>query len=136
MRRRGHAGAPRVEMLPLIDVVFLLLVVFIYSMLTMVRSYVIPVELPELGTGETRDLPSVLVVSLEADGRLMVGGAEAEIDGLKETVATLRDANPELEVLVNADAAARHGDVVQIFDRIRAAGQDRVLIVGRPDDEG
>jgi len=136
VRRRGQAGAPRLEMLPLIDVVFLLLVVFIYSMLTMVRSYVIPVELPALGTGESRDLPSVLVVSLEKEGRLLVGGADAEIEGLKDHVAELRATNPELEVLVNADAAARHGDVVRVFDRIRAAGQDRVLIVGRPDEDG
>ncbi len=126
---------PRLEMLPLIDVVFLLLVVFIYSMITMVRSYVIPVELPSVTTGETRDLPSVLVVSLEADGSLMVGGEAAELEGVKERVAALRDENPDLEVLVNADAAAPHGEVVRIFDRIRAAGQDRVLIVGRPDDE-
>lgn len=135
IRRRGIA-APRLEMMPLIDVVFLLLVVFIYSMVTMVRSYVIPVDLPQFGSGETRDLPTVLVVSLEKDGRLLVGGEEADLDAMKERVSMLRDANPELEVLVNADAAAPHGDVVRIFDRIRAAGQERVLIVGRPDDEG
>ena len=136
MRRRGRTAAPRLEMLPLIDVVFLLLVVFIYSMLTMVRSYVIPVELPALGTGETRDLPSVLVVSMEEDGTLKVGGETAALDDLKDRVFALRGENPDLEVLVNADAAARHGDVVRVFDRIRAAGQDRVLIVGRPDDGG
>ncbi len=136
MSFRQRTRGPRLEMLPLIDVVFLLLVVFIYSMITMVRSYVIPVELPSLTSGETRDLPSVLVVSLEADGRLLVGGEEAALEGVKDRVATLREVNPELEVLVNADAAAPHGEVVRVFDRIRAAGQDRILIVGRPDDEG
>jgi biopolymer transport protein ExbD len=135
LRRRGGIGAPRLEMMPLIDVVFLLLVVFIYSMVTMVRSYVIPVDLPGFESGETRDLPTVLVVSLESDGRLTVGGEEADLEAVEEKVARLRDANPELEVLVNADAAARHGDVVRIFDRIRATGQERVLIVGRPDEE-
>ncbi|MEW6071516.1 MAG: biopolymer transporter ExbD [Planctomycetota bacterium] len=136
MRRRGRASAPRLEMVPMIDVMFLLLTVFIYSMLTMVRAYVIPVELPTASTGEESELTAVLVVSVERDGRLTVGGEPIDLAGLTESVAARRDATPDLQVLVNADAATAHGTVVRVFDRIRAAGQNRVLIVGRPDDGG
>ena len=48
---RRHDLAPRVEMMPLIDVVFLLLTFFIYSFVMMVRAEVLPVVLTPLGTG-------------------------------------------------------------------------------------
>jgi len=134
MRRAAWNRSPRLEMMPLIDVVFLLLAVFIYAMVSMVRSYVLPVDLPTLATGEERDLPAVLVVSVERDGSLWVAGERARLPELVGRVRELRAREAGLSVLVNADAAARHGDVVRVFDCLRTAGQERVLIVGKPDD--
>ena len=132
MRRSSFDRPARVEMLPLIDVLFLLLAVFIYSMLAMVRAHVVPVELPQLATGENRDLSVVLTISIEENGALAVGGEEAELDVLEERLRERRAGEPELSVVINADREARHGVVTEVFDRVRAAGQERVLIVGRP----
>jgi biopolymer transport protein ExbD len=132
MRRSSFDRPARVEMLPLIDVLFLLLAVFIYSMLAMVRAHVVPVELPQLATGENRDLSVVLTISIEENGALAVGGEEVELDVLEERLRERRAGEPELSVVINADREARHGVVTEVFDRVRAAGQERVLIVGRP----
>jgi len=132
MTRRSSFDRPaRVEMLPLIDVLFLLLAVFVYSMLAMVRAHVVPVELPQLATGETRDLSVVLTISIEEDGELAVGGEKVGLDELEKRLRDRRAAEPELSVVINADREARHGVVTEVFDRVRAAGQERVLIVGR-----
>ncbi len=132
MRRSSFDRPARVEMLPLIDVLFLLLAVFVYSMLAMVRAHVVPVDLPQLVTGENRDLSVVLTISVEEDGAIAVGGEAVELDGLEERLRERRAGEPELSVVINADREARHGVVTEVFDRVRAAGQERVLIVGRP----
>ena len=132
MRRSSFDRPARVEMLPLIDVLFLLLAVFVYSMLAMVRAHVVPVDLPQLVTGENRDLSVVLTISVEEDGAIAVGGEAVELDGLEERQRERRAGEPELSVVINADREARHGVVTEVFDRVRAAGQERVLIVGRP----
>jgi len=120
--------------LPLLDVVFLLLIVLLYSVVAMVRAHAVPVDLPALATGEAPDLPAVLVVSVRADGTTLVGGEPMEGPALLEHVRALRAEAPELAVLLNADVAARHGDVARTLDRVRAAGQERVLLVGVPAD--
>ena len=132
MRRSSFDRPARVEMLPLIDVLFLLLAVFVYSMLAMVRAHVVPVDLPQLVTGENRDLSVVLTISVEEDGTVAVGGEEVEFDELEDRLRERREGEPELSVVINADREARHGVVTEVFARVRAAGQERVLIVGRP----
>ena len=132
MRRSSFDRPARVEMLPLIDVLFLLLAVFVYSMVAMVRAHAIPVDLPQLVSGETHDLSVVLVVSVEEDGTISVGGEELDLGAVGERLRERRAASPELSVVINADRDARHGTVTEILDAVRAAGQERVLIVGRP----
>ena len=132
MRRSSFDRPARVEMLPLIDVLFLLLAVFVYSMVAMVRAHAVPVDLPQLVSGETHDLSVVLVVSVEEDGTISVGGEELDLGAVGERLRERRAASPELSVVINADRDARHGTVTEILDAVRAAGQERVLIVGRP----
>ena len=133
--RRPLVGAPRLELLPLLDVVFLLLVVFIYAVLSMVRAHVIPVELPQLGTAEDVRPESVLVVSVDREGALSLAGEPVDSDGLVRSVRERRAVEPELSVLLNADADARHGDVARALDSLRRAGQATVLLVGRPEED-
>jgi biopolymer transport protein ExbD len=118
-------------MLPLIDVVFLLLVVFLYAAVTMVRAHVVAVELPELEAGETERLPAVLVVGVDREGRVSIAGEPIDLAGLLARLDQRGAAEEELEVLVHADARARHGDVVGVLEAVRAGGLRRVLIVGR-----
>jgi len=136
MRERPWDRPPRLELLPLIDVMFLLLVVFVFSVLSMVRSWVLPVELPSIATGETDAPTSVLVVSVDARGGMFVAGESVDLPEIERRIAELRGASPDLAVLVNADARARHGDVVRLLDRVRAAGQHRVWVVGEPGSDG
>lgn len=132
MRRSCLERSTRVEMLPLVDVLFLLLAVFLYSMVAMVRAHVVPLDLPGLVTGETRDLSVVLAISVEADGALHMGGELVNLITLEERLRERRANETELSVVIHADREARHGVVTEVLDRVRAAGQERVFLVGRP----
>lgn len=136
MRRAGTWDRPaRLEVLPLLDVVFVLVIVLLYSVVAMVRAHAVPVDLPGLATGEVPDGDSVLVVSVREDGAMLVGGDPIDGEGLVRRVRAMRAATPDLAVLLNADQDARHGAVAAALDRIRAAGQERVFLVGVPIDD-
>ena len=132
MRRSCLERPARIEMLPLVDVLFLLLAVFLYAMVAMVRAHVVPLDLPALVTGETRDLSVVLAVSVEADGALHMGGEPVNLITLEERLRVRRASETELSVVIHADREARHGVVTEVLDRVRAAGLERVFLVGRP----
>ncbi len=132
MRRSRFDRPARVELLPLIDVVFLLLAVFLYSMVAMVRSHVIPVSLPAIATGESGGFSTVLVLSIESNGRLSIGGDEVDSDGLAPLLLERRKGDTDLAVLIHADENATHGAVTSVYDVLRSVGQERVFLVGQP----
>ena len=135
----GEGARPRVELLPLLDVVFLVLAVFLMSLARMVRAYAIPVELPALATGEEPELGAVLLVSVDAAGRVYLAGEEGSSERVRAALAERVAADPELAVLVHAHRDARHGDVALVLDAVRAGGGARALLVAErapPDADG
>lgn len=122
----------RVEMLPLLDVVFLLLAVFLLSVVRMVRSYAVPVDLPALATGVQAEVPAVLLLGVDARGRLFAAGEETTLPDLRERLRAQLAGDPELRVLLQADREARHGDVAALLDAVREEGAGRVLLVAEP----
>ena len=122
----------RVEMLPLLDVVFLLLAVFLLSVVRMVRSYAVPVDLPAMATGIQADVPAVLLLGVDAQGRLFAAGEETTLPQLRDRLRASLSADPELRVLLQADREARHGDVAELLDAVRAEGASKVLMVAEP----
>src|SRR5690606_8739401 len=68
-RHRRHEDDLRLELTPLIDVVFLLLTFFIFSLVVMVRANLLPVELVGVGSGEAAGESAVQAVTVDRDGR-------------------------------------------------------------------
>lgn len=135
-RHRKPRRAFRADLLPLIDVVFLLLAVMLLSMVRMVRSWTLPIDLPAAASGQALEAPTVLLVAVDAEGRWFVGGEPIGRDALEQRVASALATDPELAVLVQADREARHGDVATLLDDLRLAGAPRVLFVASPVAEG
>lgn len=125
----------RVEMLPLLDVVFLVLAVFLFSVVRMVRSYAVPVELPTMASGVEERLPSVLLLSVDEEGQSYLAGEARSLDAILGEVGQRLADDPELQVLLQADRAARHGEVSALLDVVRSAGATRILLVADPTDE-
>ena len=117
----------RIEMLPLIDVVFLLLVVFIYTMLSMAVHKGLDVNLPRSTVaGIERHL--VLSVTMEKDGSVYVDKEEVKMDNLTRILASKSKGHDRPGVLLFADKSISYQDLFHVLDRIRMAGLDRISL--------
>ena len=115
-------------MLPLIDIVFLLLVVFIYAMLSMAVHKGMPVDLP--ASSEARvDKQSVLSVTVTVEGDIFVNKKPVSIDDLAGTLENLSANDPDqTDVLLFADRQVSYQDLFKVLDQIRRAGLERISL--------
>jgi len=124
---------PRIEMLPLIDIVFLLLVFFIYAMLSMAVHKSLPVALPSSSSARL-DRSEALSVTLRADGSLYLGREKTSLQGLRESLrqAAVADGR-EAGVLLFADKSVSYQDLFKVMDQIRSAGITRISLQAEVD---
>ncbi|MCA9773103.1 MAG: biopolymer transporter ExbD [Myxococcales bacterium] len=124
-----NARRARVEMIPLLDVVFLLIVFFIYAFLSMSVRQGLAVTLPEAASGvlDTRDY---LAVTIDAEGRVFLNKKEVASPDLSAALDPWR--GDKREVYVSADREARHGAVVAVLDALRREGFTDVAIETAP----
>jgi len=116
----------RIEIIPMIDVMFFLLATFMLASLSMQNLDSIKVDLPQ-GQAEKLKLEQPLTLTLTADGRILVNQTPVTLDTLAATLKPLiRDAGQN--VVVSADNDAPQGLVVQAMLRARAAGAVHFLI--------
>jgi len=114
----------RVEMLPLIDVVFLLLVFFIYAMLSMVVHHGLKVDLPSVGTS-TMEQSDYIDITIDAENRLFLNKEPTEIKGLAKRVLMLRGTETK-PVFINGDRKADLGLAIELLDDLKKAGIEEV----------
>jgi biopolymer transport protein ExbD len=118
---------PRIEMLPLIDIVFLLLVFFIYAMLSMAVHRGLPVVLP-LSTTAKIDKHLLLSVTLKADGTVFVDKEQVSLDSLSDVLGEKARIGRDPGVLLFADRSIPYQKLFQVLDRIREAGLNRISL--------
>ncbi len=127
----------RIEMLPLIDIVFLVLVVFIYAMLSMAVHRGLPVDLPQ-SAAATPDNESVLSVTIQASGEgtdplIFFNENQVTLEELTAELKTagrsaLRTGNAEPAVLLFADRTIDYQEVFRVLDSIHQAGLNRISL--------
>ena len=139
IRRNDHAA--RIEMLPLIDVVFLLLTFFIFSMLVMVRLDVLKVNLAPLAVATAADPSRVesLTVTIDAHGKLFLDDEQVTVDGLlkKLTPPDGADESPMLYVAMSKEWQVDRAPVLlYLVKRFVDSGFSRYTFVGPPPEDG
>ena len=117
----------RIEMLPLIDIVFLLLVFFIYAMLSMAVHRGLPVVLPTSTTTET-EKHLLLSVTVRSDGTIYVDKEEVPFVSLREALRRKTQSAKEPGVLLFADRNLPYQDLFRVLDEIRMAGLNRISL--------
>ncbi len=135
---RRSDNSARLEMTPLIDVVFLLLTFFIFSWFMMVRAEVLPVQILPIAGGQQPNVAQMQIIMIDAQGEFVLNRERVSGDQLAErlTQMALDPDNPSLFISV-----AEQGDLdrapklVELLERVRAAGLRNVTVVGRPDSQ-
>ena len=117
MRRRGRARregpSARIDINSLIDLTFLLLVVFIVTLPTLEQS--IHVMLPVGKTSKAQDdKKKTLSITVDSTGAIFVGDKPTTADDLKTQLAAKVAEDPELSVLVRGDVRVGYGDVYEV----------------------
>jgi biopolymer transport protein ExbD len=116
----------RIEIIPLIDIMFFLLASFMLVSLSMVNLKSIKVNLPT-ATSATQELKKDFVdISVDRAGAVFLDKQPISDGQLVANLASSRQANPNLRVFISGDRDARHGDVIHVLDLVRTAGIDKV----------
>jgi biopolymer transport protein ExbD len=128
---RQEQPKARIEIIPMIDVIFFLLVFFMVSTLSMTINRGLPVNLPTAATSQ-KDLRENLNLTLTQNGDIFLNKEPISLHDLGPRVRTALASEPELMVIINADGDVRHHAVVEVMDELRLAGVARLAIAVRP----
>ncbi len=112
LKRKG----PRIEMIPLIDVVFLILVFLIYAILSMVIHRGFKVDLPQASTAEI-NRKDYLSITVDKDNRILLNKAEILLENLSDEV--MAKAVKGTKIYINGDKEADLGVVINVLDTLR-----------------
>jgi biopolymer transport protein ExbD len=122
----------RVEMLPLIDVVFLLLVFFIYAFLSMTVHHGLKVDLPEAGLA-AQNTEEYIAITIDCDNQLFLNQEPVNERDLIPRIQTLRGPDSERPIFIHGDKSADLGIAVKILDQLQAAGIQKISFACTPD---
>ncbi len=123
----------RIEIIPLIDTIFFLLVFFMMASLSMAVYRGVPVNLPKAASGQ-HELKENAALTVTKGGELFLDKQPIAWDALPSRLTALMTANPELTVIINADEDVPHGRVVEAMDVARGAGVGRMAIAVKPSE--
>ncbi len=132
---RRSSLEPRIELTPLLDVIFLLLIFFIYALVLTVEAEVLPVRLPSLGSAEAAERAEIAAITLDADGEVFLNRRPTPRDELKSTLRglALQPNPPQVFVAISEEGNVDRGPAfVRLVDLVREVGFEQVNIVGRP----
>jgi len=119
-----------INIAPLVDVVFLLVIFFAVST-TFLETAGLKLELPTSASSTDRN-PEELAVLMDSDGQLSVDGELLTLEKLGETLRPMIQRSDDKLVTLRADKASQHGDVVAVIDRIKNAGAVGVTLRAKP----
>ena len=138
-RRQKRKPMSEINVVPMIDVMLVLLVVFMVTAPLMTQG--INVELPEADAAPMEDSDDpVLVISIDAEGQYFISlGAEPEedppavpLEQIGENVAKIMDQNPGVPVYLEADAVIQYGVVMNLMSTLERAGARGVSLITQP----
>lgn len=122
-RARIHS---HLDIAPLIDIVFLLLVFFMLTSTFLVPE-AIELELPESGTATVTEITPI-IVTLNASGELALNGELIQLDLLRMTIEPLIADSSDVAITLKSDARTEVQQLLNVMDEIRAAGGSNVAL--------
>ena len=129
--RRASEKA-RVEVIPMIDMIFFLLVFFMISTLSMTINRGLPVNLPKAASSQ-QNLRETFNITVTKEGEIFLNKEAVTLPDLAHKVKVGLEKDPELLVIITADDHALHGAIVDVMDEIRLSGVSRLAIAVNPE---
>jgi len=122
----------RIEIIPLIDIIFFLLATFVMVSLSMVKNRAIPVNLPAATSGTPQERQDSASISITAKGEVYFNKQPVDAAQLDAALKALLAGNPEAKVFISGDTKAEFGQAVDVLDHVRRLGITRIAIETEP----
>ena len=122
------ARKARIEIIPLIDIIFFLLAIFVMMSLSMIKNRGIPVNLPISSSGSAIERKDYAAITVTAGGDLYFNKDAVTLEGLIERLKSFKDSNSDPRVFIHGDAKAEFGMAVTVLDEIRKLGFTKIAI--------
>ncbi|NER85169.1 MAG: biopolymer transporter ExbD [Leptolyngbya sp. SIO1D8] len=124
--------SPQINIVPMIDVIFVVLTFFILSSLFLTQREGLPVNLPNAITSERQQQQHTLTLTITTTGALQLGNEATSLETLPSQVQARRIGTRPLLVIIQADTAVSHGQVVAVMDRLRSLENIQLGIATQP----
>jgi biopolymer transport protein ExbD len=118
----------RIEIIPLIDIIFFLLATFVMVSLSMVKNRAITVNLPAAATSAPQPREDAATISIKENGETFFNKQSVDAAQLDEALKQLLAQNPDPRVFINGDAKAEFGKAIEVLDEVRNLGITKVAI--------
>jgi biopolymer transport protein ExbD len=131
-RRGGVKKSARIEIIPLIDIIFFLLATFIMVSLSMTKNQGVQVALPTAASaaslGDQQELDKAVTLSVNEKGEIYYNKEKITLAQLPLKLQTLKSTSKDPKVILNSDAASDFKHVVGVLDEVRKMGIGKVGI--------
>lgn len=119
-----------INMTPMLDVVFIMLIFFIVTA-SFVKESGIDVNRPGAVTAESKGRASIFI-AISADGQIWIDRRQVDVRAVGANVERLLAENPQGSVVIQADKNSRNGLLVQVMDQAREAGVTSISLAAEP----
>ena len=122
----------RIEIIPLIDIMFFLLAAFMMASLTMIRMQSIKMDLPT-ATMATRDFkPDIINIAVDKAGDIFIDKKPMNVVELRSYLSNKFQLNTNVPVYISGDKDATHGSIIRVLDIVRREGIQKVSFAISP----
>jgi len=127
--RKQDEDAPSIEMTPIIDMVFLLLIFFLVATTYQQSERELAIALPEAeAAGPISTMLREIIININAQGDIIVGGQSISLEELRTLVADAVRVNPDQKVSVRGDKNLPYGTIARVLDVCKAAGAQQPFL--------
>ena len=122
----------RIEIIPLIDIIFFLLATFVMVSLSMIRNRAIPVNLPAATTGSPQERQDSATITITAKGEVLYNKQPVDATQLDAELKSLLAGNADAKVFISGDTKAEFGQAIDVLDHARRLGITKIAIETQP----
>jgi biopolymer transport protein ExbD len=131
-RRGGADDESEVNLTPMLDVVFIMLIFFIVTA-SFVKESGIDVNRPDAQTAEKKEQGNILV-AISSSGQIWIDKRQVDPRALRANIERLKAENPQGSVVIQADRESKNGLLVKVMDAARQAGVENVSLAASETD--
>jgi biopolymer transport protein ExbD len=132
-RHRRQEEGTELDMTPMLDIVFIMLIFFIVTT-SFVKEAGVSVDTPQAQTAIKQEQANIFI-AIKADGEVWIDHRSVDIRAIRTIVARLHAESPEGTVVIQSDGEATTHNLVAVMDQIRLAGIEKIAIAAQQESQ-